>query len=265
MTTDNSKRDYWEEVERERLEKEEREWKYRHAVDQLKDDYPNLIPPSRYDKIFISQIGETEFIVDDDDIKDHFSIYDVKPDSSEIGKYYDEYYKNEIGITKIYTNDQQVPFSDDPSLYVGIWSEILEKVRNNDGWIPFSQENRDWLKRQDELFTPVEEEHNRKVEEDIQRRLLNREFRDELQRRRMDGDKSVLEYDSLDKEYTSVIERYSNPNDIRTFDYDGSSFENELKKRIDYLTKIIKGFSSKYEVEPPDGKDLFDLIYLEED
>ena len=179
MTRDNSKRDIWEEVKQERKEKEEREWRNRHSVKQLKEDYPDLIPPSRYDKIFISQIGEMEFIVDDEDKENYFEIYDLEPDPYTPPNLYDEYYKNKIGIVKQLDRDHDeyrneydiqveigikkihtVRFSNDPDLHIRLWGEILERVRNNENWIKFSQENQDWLERQEELLTLMKEKQS---------------------------------------------------------------------------------------------------------
>ena len=278
MTTDNSKRDIWEEVKQERKEKEEREWRNRHSVKQLKEDYPDLIPPSRYDKIFISQIGEMEFIVDDEDKENYFEIYDLEPDPYTPPNLYDEYYKNKIGIVKQLDRDHDeyrneydiqveigikkihtVRFSNDPDLHIRLWGEILERVRNNENWIKFSQENQDWLERQDRLFTPVEEEHKRKVDEEWKKRNLNREFEIELHRRRGNGDRSVLKYDSLETEY---VDRIDGRRTRRTFDYDGSSFEKELEKRINYFTEVIRQDNEYIE---ENHLKLFDEIYLEEE
>ena len=153
MTTDNSKRDIWEEVKQERKEKEEREWRNRHSVKQLKEDYPDLIPPSRYDKIFVSQIGETEFIVDDDEKENYFETYDLEPDFGDLEYFYDNRHKDEIGIRRV-------------GILTLRLSEILERVRNNEGWIKFSQENRDWLERQEELLTTIEGKRVDKLKED---------------------------------------------------------------------------------------------------
>lgn len=154
MTTDNTKRDLWKEVQRKRKEKEEREWKLRHSVEQLKEDYPDLIPPSRYDKIFISQIDETEFIVDDEEKENYFEIYVLEPDIEGVRfdeiYYEDDIYHDEIGV--LYVNDYSIM----------IRSSILEKVRN-DKWINFSQENRDWLVKQDEILTTIKEESKREI------------------------------------------------------------------------------------------------------
>ena len=282
MTTDNSKRDIWEEVKQERKEKEEREWKYRHSVKQLKEDYPDLIPPSRYNKIFVSQIGETEFIVDDENKENYFEIYDLEPDPDEQGNLYDEYYKNkigivkqldidhdeyrnkydiqvEIGITKIHT----VRFSNDPDLHIRLWGKILERVRN-ETWIKFSQENQDWLERQDRLFTPVEEEHKRKSDEEWKKRNLNHEFEIELHRRKENGVKSVLKYHSLETKYNELVKTSPVVDGRRTFDYDGSSFEKELEKRIDYFTEVIR--QDDIYLDGKEGRlNLFDVIYLEEE
>ena len=111
LTKEERKRDLWKEVQQKRKEKEELGWNSGYSVDDLKEDYDDLIPPSRYDKIFISQIGEMEFIVDDED---------------------KENYKRE---------------------------EILERVRN-ETWIKFSQENQDWLERQEELLTLMKEKQS---------------------------------------------------------------------------------------------------------
>ena len=225
MTRDNSKRDIWEEVKQEQKEKEELGWNSGYSVDDLKEDYDDLIPPSRYDKIFVSQIGETEFIVDDEDKENYFEIYDLEPDFDE--HHYDDRYKNEIGIYRI----------EEKSTHR--WEEILKRVRN-ETWIKFSQENQDWLSRQNELFTPVEEEHKRKSDEEWKRRKLNQEFEVELIRRRENGDKSVLKYDSLETKYEKLVKTSPVVGGRRTFDYDSSSFEKELEKRIDYFTEVIR-------------------------
>ena len=152
MTRDNSKRDIWEEVKQEQKEKEELGWNSGYSVDDLKEDYDDLIPPSRYDKIFISQIGEMEFIVDDEDKENYFEIYDLEPDFDE--HHYDDRYKNEIGIYRIEERSTHR------------WEEILKRVRN-ETWIKFSQENQDWLERQEKLFTTIKtiKEKNKQVEE----------------------------------------------------------------------------------------------------
>ena len=135
----------WEEVKQEQKEKEELGWNSGYSVDDLKEDYDDLIPPSRYDKIFVSQIGETEFIVDDEDKENYFEIYDLEPDFDE--HHYDDRYKNEIGIYRI----------EEKSTHR--WEEILKRVRN-ETWIKFSQENQDWLERQEELLTLMKEKQS---------------------------------------------------------------------------------------------------------
>lgn len=168
MTTDDSKRDLWKEVQQKRKEKEEREWKLRHSVKQLKEDYPDLIPPSRYDEIFISQISETEFIVDDEDKGNYFEIYVLEPDIE--GVRFDEiYYEDDI-----YHDEIGVKYVEEYSTIKR--SSILEKVRNSEGWINFSQENRDWLVKQDEILTTIKEKSKREIP------ILYRELKGEGQK-----------------------------------------------------------------------------------
>ena len=217
LTKEERKRDLWKEVQQKRKEKEELGWNSGYSVDDLKEDYDDLIPPSRYDKIFISQIGEMEFIVDDEDKENYFEIYDLEPDFDEY--HYDDRYKNEIGIYRI----------DEKSNYKR--EEILERVRN-ETWIKFSQENRDWLERQEELLTTIKEKNK-------ERKELNQEYQKEFLRRKENGDWEVLEYIEVQREMTTtrIKLKRSNLNIYQDFeeennypqsfpDYDGSSFEN---------------------------------------
>ena len=95
-------KEYEEKERKELIEEEEEETpedenKYRHSVDDLKDDYPFTLSSS--DEIFVSQITETEFIVDQE-IANFFEIYDVEPDlDGYINPSIERLHKNKIKIT----------------------------------------------------------------------------------------------------------------------------------------------------------------------
>ena len=199
-------------------EKEERKWKYRYSVKQLKEDYPDLIPPSRYDKIFVNQIGETEFIVDDKEKENYFEIYDLEPDFGDLEYFYDNRHKDEIGIRRI-------------GILTLRSSEILERVRN-ETWIKFSQENQDWLERQEELLTTIEGKRVDKLKEDYPDLIPPSRY-DEI----FVSEISKTEFIVDDKKKENYFEIYDLEPDPRK---EGSGYDEYYKNKIG-IVKIDRG------------------------
>jgi|TARA_B100002003_G_scaffold134953_1_gene124774 hypothetical protein len=134
------KREYEEKERKELIEEEEEETpedenKYRHSVDDLKDylkdDYPFTLSSS--DEIFVSQITETEFIVDQE-IANFFEIYDVEPDlDGYINPKSERLHKNKITCVNYESFG---------------WTQVVDRVIN-EPWTKCSQENQDWLDKQE--------------------------------------------------------------------------------------------------------------------